>query len=498
MQGPMKTDVLKNKMWKKRGRWHHSIACGEIYGDGESTEYSRKIGLPFKRTGGLWLSNGDYFDLEEDWAALRRTIEKEYRADPDYLHNYADRCLSIGEDILNFSKKVQNKDMSGLTNKELAKLYLNLISKLKGFMPFMFSLHLVDEFLTERFLGLLKEFTDKKGIGDKGFLDYQMILSLPCRKIFVLQEKEDLMKIAITVKERKLSLNDKLVISMLQKHKNKYAWINSILIEKEPYDTVYYRERLNKMVRSYIREVYQSIKENEANLRFKQKKYLKEIRSNRELYNITITTQLFGFLRSFRVDAPNKTYGDSWNLIEEIAKRVGIPPLETRYLDSKEISRALAGDKINHKGIIRERKQGSSTVMINSERYVITDRDFTQKMLEHTKSGEEESVDLIKGAIAYPGKITGFCKVLYSLDDMKKVEKGDIIVISMTDPHYIPVMEKASAFVTDFGGILCHAAIVAREMKKPCVIGTKRATKIFKDGDLLEVDAEKGLVRKVD
>ena len=59
----------------------------------------------------------------------------------------------------------------------------------------------------------------------------------------------------------------------------------------------------------------------------------------------------------------------------------------------------------------------------------------------------------------------------------------------------MPAMEKAAAFVTDEGGITCHAAIVAREMKKPCIIGTKIATKVLKDGDLVEVDAEKGIVR---
>jgi len=57
-------------------------------------------------------------------------------------------------------------------------------------------------------------------------------------------------------------------------------------------------------------------------------------------------------------------------------------------------------------------------------------------------------------------------------------------------------MEKAAAFVTDEGGVLCHAAIVAREMKKPCVIGTKIATRIFKDGDIVEVDAYTGKVTK--
>lgn len=65
----------------------------------------------------------------------------------------------------------------------------------------------------------------------------------------------------------------------------------------------------------------------------------------------------------------------------------------------------------------------------------------------------------------------------------------------MTTPDYIQLIKKSSAIITDEGGLLCHAAIVAREFKKPCVIGTKIATKILKDGDLVEVDANKGIVK---
>ncbi len=67
----------------------------------------------------------------------------------------------------------------------------------------------------------------------------------------------------------------------------------------------------------------------------------------------------------------------------------------------------------------------------------------------------------------------------------------------MTHPDDGPLISKAAAVVTDEGGVLCHAAIVARELKKPCIIGTKIATKVLKDGDTVEVDAEKGIVRKI-
>ena len=65
----------------------------------------------------------------------------------------------------------------------------------------------------------------------------------------------------------------------------------------------------------------------------------------------------------------------------------------------------------------------------------------------------------------------------------------------MIKPDYLSAMKKAVAFVTDEGGITCHAAIVARELNRPCIIGTKIATKVLKDGDEVEVDADNGVVK---
>lgn len=72
---------------------------------------------------------------------------------------------------------------------------------------------------------------------------------------------------------------------------------------------------------------------------------------------------------------------------------------------------------------------------------------------------------------------------------------GDILVTGMTTPDFLSAIRKSAGFVTDEGGITCHAAIVSRELKKPCIIGTKIATQILKDGDLVEVDANKGIVK---
>lgn len=80
---------------------------------------------------------------------------------------------------------------------------------------------------------------------------------------------------------------------------------------------------------------------------------------------------------------------------------------------------------------------------------------------------------------------------------MKKFQTGDIIVSINTNPSLLPMLTKCKAIVTNDGGLLCHAAIISREMNIPCIIGTKIATKAFKDGDIVEVDANKGIVRKI-
>jgi phosphohistidine swiveling domain-containing protein len=106
-------------------------------------------------------------------------------------------------------------------------------------------------------------------------------------------------------------------------------------------------------------------------------------------------------------------------------------------------------------------------------------------------------VDEVKGQVAYRGIIQGPVRIVKNAQQMQQVLTGEVMVSPMTTPDYAPGMQKAAAIVTDEGGITCHAAIVSRELGKPCVVGTKIATKVFKDGDLVEVDAERGVVRKI-
>lgn len=103
----------------------------------------------------------------------------------------------------------------------------------------------------------------------------------------------------------------------------------------------------------------------------------------------------------------------------------------------------------------------------------------------------------VRGTPTHVGHARGRVIVLHGLKDMRRVRPGNVIVTSMTRPEFTPILSRAAAIVTDEGGITSHAAVVSREFGIPCVIGTKIATKVFKNGDRVEVDATKGIVRKL-
>ena len=102
----------------------------------------------------------------------------------------------------------------------------------------------------------------------------------------------------------------------------------------------------------------------------------------------------------------------------------------------------------------------------------------------------------IKGLVAWGGfkKIRGIARVVLNEKDFSKFKKGEILVTDETNAGFLPLMQKAKAIITDEGGILCHAAIVAREMKKPCVVGTKVASRVLRNGKEVEIEKD-GIIR---
>lgn len=122
------------------------------------------------------------------------------------------------------------------------------------------------------------------------------------------------------------------------------------------------------------------------------------------------------------------------------------------------------------------------------------------KLLELKKEKEPEE-ELVKGSIANKGRVTGRVRLVnvrdlrHFVEDSKKFKKGEILVTTMTSPIMVPIIEKAGAIVTVEGGICSHAAVISREFGIPCIVGIGNATKVLKDGDIIEVDANNGVVK---
>jgi phosphoenolpyruvate synthase/pyruvate phosphate dikinase len=110
------------------------------------------------------------------------------------------------------------------------------------------------------------------------------------------------------------------------------------------------------------------------------------------------------------------------------------------------------------------------------------------------KAGATKMKAIVTGMAGSPGRTKGKVKIVNPEELDEDFEEGSVLVCAVTTPMYVPLMQKAGAIVTDQGGILSHAAIVARELKKPCIVGTGDATKKLKNGQLVTVNATDGIV----
>ncbi|MBT8508138.1 phosphoenolpyruvate synthase [Methanomicrobiaceae archaeon CYW5] len=129
--------------------------------------------------------------------------------------------------------------------------------------------------------------------------------------------------------------------------------------------------------------------------------------------------------------------------------------------------------------------------------YILQSRPITTISQMHSKEAAtvQENVSIIlEGQGASPGIATGEVVIVDSVRDLAKVKEGDIMVAKMTNPDMVPGMRKVCAIITDEGGMTCHAAIVSRELGTPAVVGTRTATQTLKEGQVVTVDGEKGLV----
>ena len=185
-------------------------------------------------------------------------------------------------------------------------------------------------------------------------------------------------------------------------------------------------------------------------------------------------------------------------LLKEIAKRLKLNYRDLVYLTDRETKNALL-KKDNYLEEIKERKKGFGVVFDKKFKVHLVGG---QKLKEFKKHFGQINININKdqnilGVTAQPGKIKGKICIINDTQDFEKFKRDQIQVTQMTTPNFISIIGKAKAIVTDIGGATCHAAIVSRELKIPCIVGTKIATKVLRDGDFVEMNANKGIIKKL-
>lgn len=135
------------------------------------------------------------------------------------------------------------------------------------------------------------------------------------------------------------------------------------------------------------------------------------------------------------------------------------------------------------------RPQDVEWALVGRQLFLVQARPLTA--LDDVPSSE---APLVRGLGAAPGRACGPARILTAPADAAALGDGEVLVAAMTDPDWLPAIRRASAPVTDRGGTTCHAAIVARELGVPCVVGTGSATEILRDGQVVTVDGAAGEV----
>ena len=226
---------------------------------------------------------------------------------------------------------------------------------------------------------------------------------------------------------------------------------------------------------------------------YKDEKFVSKL--NQEELNVYEYIKYVTHLRDYRKDDIAKCQALLQVFSEELIHRAGLNKQDALYVLPTELTQGINWIK-EHKGLIQDRIHGFEAFTHGRDIIEVSNNENINLDAIEKQLASHDDSDSIFGEGASKGIARGIVRIILDAQSKDNVfNEGDILVTSMTRPEFVPLMKKAEAIVTNEGGITCHAAIVSRELNKPCVIGTKFATQILKDGDLVEVDADNGIVK---
>src|SRR3989339_112947 len=419
----------------------------------------------------------------------------------------------LNKNYLWFKKNTKKVYEHFLFWQEEAKEFINLIDKIaeNKFEPLVESYQLIVEkfhyefgratipeapsMVGERDINKIK---DKYKISDE---DLFILLKEP-HLSFLAENNLGLLRIAFAVGNQLAntyeSLNNK-IKQLIKVHRDKYFWIENGYYEHKKVSGREFWKNAQNLVKGRdqkkIKEEINGLENYELMTKIKKAELIKKY---------SMSKKDADFLKIFPMmiwwqDARKKT-GLYMNyavgvIMEVAAKKFRVPFIDLHFMIAPEFIQFLKfNGKYDKEEIVRRQKLFISINDDKGERVILSGNKylaFAEKIIAQDIENKES---ILRGIAASMGRAKGRVRVILNPKGAK-FQKGDILVAGVRGAEYVPLMKKAAAIVTDEGGITCHAAIISRELKIPCIIGTKIATKVLKDGDLVEVNAEKGIAK---
>lgn len=430
-------------------------------------------------------------------------VSKKVIKNPEYLNENYSKFIPEIRALIKLSQKINSINLSKLSNNQLWNLYKQYLLLYESATVYGEPLPLVTKDIVAEHIR-----KNLKVIGRSIINELMSILTTPIQGSFIAKEEEDLLKIAKKIQKndkllfmlRNNKIKDAIVYGEILKHQKEYCWI--------PYDygvqiwdighfiNVLKNLVSNKNCASELKNIIKRKK----NLKKKQEKLIKKYNISKDIVKLLDYVKLSTFMMDYKKELFTKSHYLIIPMINELAKRFSTSSIFVRFMNNKEIYNGLAQNRLIDGETLMQRFKLSVCLWDRkgNTKFIIGDKaiNFIKKNIKDNP--ENEKGKKIHGVCASVGRYRGKAKIIMSAMHIFKIKKGDVLIAPMTSPDYVIGMKKAGAIVTDEGGLTCHAAIVSRELRVPCVVGAKKATKIFKDGDLVEVNANHASIKLIE
>jgi len=428
--------------------------------------------------GSFWY---EFPEKEQNWHYKKFFFQ--YLKNPEKIDEFSDFIQAENDKVINTLKKIE-LTVKKLSDNEIFKIYLRAADI---YMLVSYGISVVRR-LDEggaKFLEQVK-FKTKK--------DFDIYLLATTDKLSYLNQEElEFLRVIKNSKKDTLS-------NLIKKHLKKWSWTGCSYADEPPNTYEHFLKVAKKWITS-PKKLEQRLKElnsSRQNIIKNRSALLKKLDIKDKNFSSTIhLLQESSFLKDYMRAMVGQLVFYSTPILNEIAKRKRVSFDTLNLLTLPELKTFLDKNIIPDKRTLEDRNEFCLIFPEQSKVKILYSKEAKEIEQEYFKESGKKDIKEFKGNIAYPGKVRSRVKIIESLNDAEKFKQGDILVAHNTTPELVIIMKKAAAIVTNEGGITSHAAIVSRELKIPCVIATKIATKVLKDGDMVEVDANEGVVRKI-